>query len=63
VEEMKTFLWSDEATQSGAGASRGFHDDDIISTLLAFWDFSPKKAEEIIVQRTRQVNKRTFQYS
>lgn len=37
VDEFKSFVWSDEARKSGAGAQRGFHDDRIISVLLAFW--------------------------
>lgn len=37
IDEMKTFVWTDEARQKGAGAEKGFHDDDVISTLLAFW--------------------------
>lgn len=63
IEEMKTFLWSDEATHQGAGSSRGFHDDDIISTLLAFWEYHPKKVEQIQAAKTRPVSTRTFQYN
>ncbi len=63
VEEMKQFVWNDEATQQGAGAARGFHDDDIISTLLAFWEFSPKQAEQIMVAKSRPVHKKRFQWS
>ena len=62
IEEMKVFVWSDEASQSGAGASRGFHDDDIISTMLAFWEFHPKKVEEIRAVETRPRIIRRFQY-
>jgi hypothetical protein len=36
IEEMKTFLWNDDATQVGAGAARGFHDDDIASEILLY---------------------------
>jgi hypothetical protein len=62
VEEMKTFVWSDEATMQGAGASRGFHDDFIIATMLAFWEFSPKMAERIEVARSMRHGKKKFQY-
>jgi hypothetical protein len=62
VEEMKSFMWSNEATQQGAGAARGFHDDDIMSTLLAYWDFSPERVIEIQAARTRPQTKRSFQY-
>lgn len=63
IEEMKSFVWSDEASRQGASASPGFHDDDVMSTLLAFWDFSPKKVEEIKVNNTRPTYQKKFQYS
>lgn len=63
IEEMKSFMWSNEATQQGAGAARGFHDDDIMSTLLAYWDFNPTKIEEIMVARSAPITRRRFQYS
>jgi hypothetical protein len=63
LEEMKSFMWSNEATMQGAGAARGFHDDDIISTLLAYWEFSPERAVELRVAKTRPVTTRRFQYS
>jgi hypothetical protein len=62
VEEMKTFLWVDDATQQGAGASRGFHDDDVVSTMLAFWDWNPKKTELELVRKTQPVSVKKFQY-
>jgi len=42
IEEMKTFIWSDVARQQGAGAERGFTDDDIMSTLLGFLEMKGK---------------------
>lgn len=63
VEEMKTFLWSDEARQQGAGAAKGFHDDDLISTMLAYWEFMPKKLEEIALSQKKAKSKKTFQYN
>lgn len=38
LEEMKTFVWSDDAHLQGMGAEEGFHDDNIISLFLAFWE-------------------------
>jgi len=38
AEEFKTFIYSDEARKSGMGAKIGFHDDRIISLLLAFFE-------------------------
>jgi hypothetical protein len=63
VEEMKSFVWNNEATQKGAGASRGFHDDDIMSTLLAYWEFSPRKVEEVRAMRSKPRFTKKFQYN
>ncbi len=62
IEEMKVFVWSDEASRQGAGASRGFHDDDIISTMLAFWEFNPKRVEEVMAIKSMPSRKKSFQY-
>jgi hypothetical protein len=62
IEEMKVFVWSDEAQQSGAGAAHGFHDDDVMSTMLAYFEFNPKKIEQQRVAQARTVVKRNFQY-
>ena len=65
IEEMKTFVWSDSARQKGAGAQRGFHDDDVMSTLLGFWGFSPKAfvKRQIRLQRERSaIRIKKFQY-
>lgn len=42
IEEFKTFVWSGSPSQSGAGAERGFHDDNVISTLLGFLELKGK---------------------
>jgi hypothetical protein len=63
VEEMKSFLWTNEASMQGASASRGFHDDDLMSTMLAFWDITPKRVEEIKAARVKPMSKKRFQYS
>lgn len=62
IEEMKTFLWNDDATQQGAGAARGFHDDDVMSTLLGFWGFSPAKTELKRANKLMPPRKKSFQY-
>lgn len=62
IEEMKAFIWSDEASMQGAAASPGFHDDDIMSTLLAFWDFHPKKVEEIQFAKSKPHAIKRFRY-
>lgn len=63
IEEMKVFIWSDSAREQGASASRGFHDDDIISTMLAYWDFHPSKVDEVRAIQARPIAKRRFQYN
>lgn len=62
VEEMKSFMWSDEATHQGAGAARGFHDDNIMSTMLAYWEFSPTTVEYLNVAKTKPTFRRRPQY-
>jgi hypothetical protein len=37
VEEFKTFVYTTESRKSGMGAKIGFHDDHIMSLLLAFF--------------------------
>lgn len=61
IEEMKTFVWSDEPKQKGAGAQKGFHDDDLISTMLGFWGLTLKTRNENIeieLERRRRASKR-----
>lgn len=41
VEELKTFVYTDNAKKKGAGAQEGFHDDRIMATLLAAFDEDP----------------------
>ena len=38
LEEFKTFVWTDVAQKNGMGAEGSFHDDNIISLFLAFWE-------------------------
>jgi hypothetical protein len=37
-EEFKTFIYTDDSRKAGIGAKTGFHDDRIISCLLAFFE-------------------------
>jgi hypothetical protein len=62
IEEMKSFMWSNQASHQGASAAHGFHDDDIISTLLAYWEFSPERVIEIRAAKATTPTKRRFQY-
>lgn len=63
VEQLKTFLWNNDATQQGAGAARGFHDDDIMSTLLAYFEFDPKRILDIQVAKSMPRVVKKFQYN
>lgn len=47
VEEMKTFVYTDNAKKKGAGAQSGFHDDRIMATLLAAFDEDPVQAGSV----------------
>lgn len=46
LEEMKTFIYSNEAKLKGAGAQTGFHDDRVMATMLAYWDLKAVTARE-----------------
>lgn len=45
IDEARTFIYSDEAKQQGAGAQRGFHDDLLFATLLAYYEVEPIPVE------------------
>lgn len=37
VNELNKFIYTDSAQEKGAGAQKGYHDDRVMSTLLAYW--------------------------
>ena len=37
LDEFRTFIYSDEAKNKGAGGQRGYHDDRVMGKLLAYW--------------------------
>lgn len=43
VEQMKTFVYTDEVKRCGAGADIGFHDDAVIAHMLASFFSAPVK--------------------
>jgi len=61
VEELKTFVYTDNAKKKGAGAQEGFHDDRIMATLLAAFDEEPvqkgtvKKSEYATINHVETV--------
>ena len=65
INEFKTFVWTDSAKQKGAGAQRNYHDDDVMSTLLAYWKLKPNtlKKRRILTEYKRSHKKiKRFQY-
>lgn len=62
IEEFKTFEWTDEVKQQGAGGKKGFHDDRVMSILLAYWEFTPQRIENILVQKVMPHRKKIFEY-
>lgn len=53
VEEMKTIVYSDEATKKGFGAERSFHDDRFMATMLAYWELKGEQRvgdDQVIVR-------------
>lgn len=57
LEEMKTYVYSDEAHKRGMGAERGFFDDRITATMLAYWDLlaEPRVGDKEFVVSTPEV--------
>lgn len=64
VDELKTFVYTDEAAQKGAGAQRGFHDDRVMSMLLAYWNVEAKSIREknLLDRITRQNKRKMVEY-
>lgn len=64
VDELPKFIYTDEAAQQGAGAQNGYHDDNIMATLLAFWNVKPISLREksLLDRDTRQKAKKMVQY-
>lgn len=46
IKEFRLFQYTDEASQKGAGAPVGFHDDRVMATLLAYWELEPTHDEK-----------------
>jgi hypothetical protein len=65
--EFAVFEWSDEAQKKGAAAPPNHHDDNVMATMLAYWDFSPedrvrKKIRKKREKRKARKHKFTHQY-
>lgn len=64
LEEMKTFIYTDEVKRQGAGAQSGYHDDRVMALCLAFWDVKPITAtdDNILSRKSLQKKKSVVQY-
>ena len=38
VNELNKFIYTDSAQEKGAGAQQGYHDDRVMSMMLAYWN-------------------------
>jgi hypothetical protein len=65
--EMKTFIYSNEARMKGAGAQTGFHDDRVMATMLAYFRINPMTTREKNLfkelEQKRKNKKITYQFS
>lgn len=43
INEMPTFVYTDDVKKKGMGAQGGFHDDALIATMLSYLDVDPSK--------------------
>jgi hypothetical protein len=65
VQEMTKFIYSDQAQMLGAGAQNGYHDDQIMATMLAYWNVMPITIREknILDRENRQKKTKVVEYS
>lgn len=66
LDEMKTFVYSNEVRKSGAGAQSGFHDDRVMALMLAYWNLKPQTQEEKELRKYLKNQKKQpikYQYS
>uniref|UniRef100_A0A6H1ZXD2 Putative terminase n=1 Tax=viral metagenome TaxID=1070528 RepID=A0A6H1ZXD2_9ZZZZ len=65
IEEMKTYIYSDEVRKRGMGAEKSYHDDRLTAIMLAYWEvkavYNPEDKELIIrPQESQGVKEGTF---
>jgi hypothetical protein len=67
LNELSTFVWSNEAQKKGAGAQRGFHDDRLFALMLAYFQVQPKTLRESklsgLLEQEQKKTKINFQYA
>lgn len=47
LDQLPTFVYSDESGKRGMGAAKGFHDDAIIASMLGTWGLNPRKYHQV----------------
>jgi hypothetical protein len=64
LEEMRSFVWANEAKKQGAGAPHSFHDDRVMATMLAYWNLKPinHKQRNILENRQETITKVKYEY-
>lgn len=62
IDELTTYMWSDEAQKKGAGAPSGFHDDRVMGTMLAYWGLKPTTFKERNILENRQEVPKAVKY-
>lgn len=53
AKELRAFVYSDQARLKGMGAQTGFHDDRVISLLLAYWE-KKKRGVGTVIKTSRE---------
>lgn len=64
IEEIRSFVWVDEAKKQGAGAPHPYHDDRVMAMMLAYWNLKPVnlKQKNILENRQNTVTKISYEY-
>lgn len=62
IDEMRSFVWANEAKKQGAGAPHPFHDDRVMATMLAYWNLKPVNNKERNILENRQKPAPIIQY-
>lgn len=60
IKEFRLFQYTDEASQKGAGAPVGFHDDKVMATMLAYWEVEPDFNEKSFILEELRKSQKNF---
>lgn len=61
IEEMRSFVWANEAKKQGAGAPHGFHDDRVMATMLAYWGLKPVNMKQRnLLENTQKITSKVI---